>query len=80
MSSMIETHLLVYSNDFLNTTFHSPVWTLTGRQAISRAITSKIMVTFHHMIDLHHMVDIHHFENKMVRYHHMMDTHHFEFL
>ena len=92
ISSMIETHLLVYSNNFLNTTFHSPVWTLTGRQAISRAIASKIMVTFHHMIDLHHIVDLHHmvgihhmvtfhhFENKMVRYHHMMDPHHFEFL
>ena len=89
---MMETHLLVYSYDFLNTTFLSPVWTLTGRQAISRAIASNIMVTFHHMMDLHHMVDLdhmvdlhdmvtfHHFESKMVRYHHMMDSHHFEFL
>ena len=88
----METHLLVYSNNFLYTTFHSPVWTLTGRQATSRAIASNIMVTFHHMmdlyhkVDLHHMVDIHHmvtfhhFENKMVRYHHMIDPHHFEFL
>ena len=86
----METDPLVYSNSFLNTTFHFPVLTLTavqctGRQAISRAIASNIMVTFHHMmdlyhkVDLHHMVDIHHmvtfhhFENKMVWYHHMMD-------
>ena len=80
----METHLLVYSNNFLNTTFHSPVWTLTGRQAISRAIASKIMVTVHHMMDLHHMVDMlymvtfHHFESVMVRYlHHMVTFHHF---
>ena len=78
---MMETHLLVYSNKFLNTTFHSPVWNLTGRQAITRAIASKIMVTFHHMIDLHHMVDIHHMVTfhhfaKMIGLHHMMDLHH----
>ena len=71
---MMETHLLVYANNFLNTTFNFPVWTLTGRQAISRAIASKIMVTFHHMMNIHHMVDLHH----MVDIHHMVTFHHFE--
>ena len=86
ISFIMETDPLVYSNNFLNTTFHFPVLTLTGRHAISRAIASNIMVTFHHMMDLHHMVHLHHmltfhhFENKMVQYHHMMDPNHFEFL
>ena len=67
---------MVYSNNFLNTTFYSPAWTLAGRQAILRAIASKIMVTFHHMMDLHHIVTFHQFENKMVQYRHIMDLHH----
>ena len=41
ISSLMESHLLVYSNNCLKTTSHSSVWTLTGRLAISRAIASK---------------------------------------
>ena len=59
---------------FLNTTFYSPAWTLTGRQAISRAVASKIMVTSRHMMDFHHMVDLHH----MVDIRHMVTFHQFE--
>ena len=59
---------------FISTTFHSPVLTLTDRQAISRAIALNIMVTFHHVIDLHHMVDLH----DMVGIDHMVTFHHFQ--